>query len=297
MYRSFSICVLGALLSAPALSHAAVIAYYRFDNDPGAAPGVQVQPTPDADAPGASPVKDSANGNNMKTFNESTGPIYSSTVPFTTVPQTGNSNSLSGGYYRNPNLRDTYSWNASGGGPNGTTLNDHNFSQFTIEASVRFFDLANFQTFVGRDSGATQGLLYLQKRGDNSLGFTYIDSNGVNRIVDSTVFVQSGVWYTLAAIGDGSVASLYLLDPNTGTYNLIGSTSGAGLAVEDRTWTIGRGWFNGPADWVDAEIDEVRISDTALPTSALLGSAAIPEPAALALVPAALALASRRRRD
>ena len=41
-------------------------------------------------------------------------------------------------------------------------------------------------------------------------------------------------------------------------------TSG-GLLNIDATWTIGRGmWNNGANDFVNGEIDEVRISDTAL---------------------------------
>jgi hypothetical protein len=297
MSRLLSMLALATLATASVSANAAVIAYYRFDNDPGAAPGVQVQPTSDSTAPATSPIKDEANGNNMKTFNDTTGPIYNTNVPFNPVPQTGAANNLSGGYYRNGFIRDTYSQGSTGTGPNGTTLNDHNFANFTIEASVKFYDLGGYETFLGRDSDATLGLLYFQKRADNTLGFTYTDSNNVNHVIDSTVFVQSGTWYSLAAVGDGTTTSLYLLNPSDNTYSLIGSTAGTGLVVADQNWTLGRGWFNGPADWVDAEIDEVRISDTALPTTALLGATVIPEPATLAFAPALLLLASRKRRD
>ena len=45
----------------------------------------------------------------------------------------------------------------------------------------------------------------------------------------------------------------------------------------DNSWTVGRGQFGGgPADWFDGIIDEVRISNTALPPSQFLFAPAGP---------------------
>jgi len=51
-------------------------------------------------------------------------------------------------------------------------------------------------------------------------------------------------------------------------------------------FTIGRGWFNGPTDFVNGSVDEVRISDRALAPSQFLFApqAVIPEPSTLLLV-------------
>ncbi|MBA3480607.1 MAG: PEP-CTERM sorting domain-containing protein, partial [Pirellulales bacterium] len=61
-------------------------------------------------------------------------------------------------------------------------------------------------------------------------------------------------------------------------------------------FTVGRGMFGGGiTDWSDALIDEVRISDTALPLNQFL-FVAVPEPATGAMLAAALGAVGLRRR-
>ena len=282
----------GALTPPPA--HAQTIAYYRFEEG---APGARVPVTPDAVAPGGSPVLDaSGNGNNMKTFAEFSAPTYSSNVPAPVIPQTGALNQRS--LLFTPN-QDVYSQNAVGGGPNGGTLNDHAFPSFTIEASVNFNSLTGFQTFVGRDRpGQTLGFFYLRKWGGNdpnlnSLNATVVADNGTTFDLFSTgtgandtfSTVSTNVWYNVVAQSNGSMFSLFVQNNATGAYELQASTPiTTALSNTGATnVTIGRGWFNGPTDFVNGYVDEVRISDRALAPSQFL-FAVIPEPSTLLLV-------------
>jgi hypothetical protein len=123
---------------------------------------------------------------------------------------------------------------------------------------------------------------------------------------DTFSTVSADVWYNVAAQSDGSTLSLFVQNNTTGVYELQGSIAmTGGLSNTGNTnFTIGRGWFNGPADWVNGAVDEVRISDQALAPSQFLFSprAVIPEPSSLALmiaaglVPLAGAAVRRRRR-
>jgi hypothetical protein len=260
------------------------VAYLDFNLPPGVSLGYQVQHADGPQTPGQSEGKDvSGNGNNFNTFNEGTGFIYNDNWrPWAVTPQTQVANVSSAGFYRNPNNRDIYSEGATGGGPNGTTLNDHDFKQFTIEASVWFWVGYGFQTFVGRDKGddpypSDVSYLYFQKNGfdENALSFSYRDSNENFNVLNTLVTAQTQRWYSLAVVGDGSTVKMYMRDNDTGLYSQIGATiAGAGLAYHPSSnWTVGRGWFQTyPADWTDSVIDEVRISDVALRPDQFLGS-------------------------
>lgn len=286
-----------ATVAVPAAHAQGTIAYYRFEE--GAA-GTPVPVTSDAAAPGGSPVLDSSgNGNHMKTFADFSAPTYSANVPAALIPQTGALNQRSLGFTPN---QDVYSQNAVGGGPNGGTLNDHAFPAFTIEASVNFNSLDGFQTFVGRDRpGQTLGGFYLRKWGGNDPNLNTINATVVAD--DNTTFdlfttgvgandtfttVSTNVWYNVVAQSNGSVFSLFVQNNLTGVYELQASTPmTVGLSNTGATnFTLGRGWFNGPADWTNGFVDEVRISDQALAPSQFLfaSSAAAPEPSALALL-------------
>src|SRR5579884_453417 len=250
-------------------------------------------------APAGSPVLDySGHGNNLKAFADFSAPTYSANVPAAFIQQTGATNQHSMSFVPN---EDLYSLNAVGGGPNGGTLNDHAFPTFTVEASVQFNSVDGFQTFVGRDRpGSTLGLFYLRKWG--SFGASDPNTNTFNVTVvadDNTTFdlwstgtgpndtistVSPGVWYNVVAESDGSRLSLFIQNPTTKVYELQGSIpittplSSTGFT----NFTIGRGWFNSPTDFVNGTIDEVRISDVALSPSQFL-FAAVPEPSAWAL--------------
>lgn len=300
----------GGSLIASVPARAQTVAYYRFEEG---AVGARVPVTSDAVAPGGSPVLDySGNGNNMKTFADFSAPTYSSNVPAPVIPQTGALNQRSLAFTPN---QDVYSQNAVGGGPNGGTLNDHVFPSFTIEASVNFNSLDGFQTFVGRDRpGETLGFFYLRKWGGNdpnlnSLNVTVVADDNTTFDLFSTgtgagdafSTAQINTWYNVVAQSNGSILSLFVQNNATGVYELQGSTAiTTPLSNTGATnFTVGRGWFNGPTDWVNGSVDEVRISDRALAPSQFLFAprAAIPEPGSLLLaLPALGVLAGARLR-
>jgi hypothetical protein len=124
---------------------------------------------------------------------------------------------------------------------------------------------------------------------------------------DSFSTAQTDTWYNVVAQSDGSVFSLFVQNNATGVYELQGSTPiTTALSNTGATnFTIGRGWFNGPTDFVNGYVDEVRISDAALAPSQFLFAAApqtqIPEPGTLALLgagllPMVVGTAARKRR-
>jgi hypothetical protein len=282
MRNTTAILVLAAMTVGGTAAFGQTIAWYRFENG---VPGQQIQPNPPPE-PANNPVLDSSgNGNNMRTFNDVTGGIYSSVRPWSTVPQFGLPNDVSMGNYRNPQIRDVYSGGAVGGGGSGTTLNDHDFDQFTVEISVRWFNSAGFQTFMGKDPGpgtpgGPLGAVYFMKNGafgagTDKIAFKYWDRGGAFREVTSSIVVDPNVfgspWYNLAVVGNGSGVTFYHQDNATGTYNVVGFELFSGLQFVDSGWTLGRGWFNGPNDWADVELDEVRISSNALTPSQFLG--------------------------
>lgn len=85
----------------------------------------------------------------------------------------------------------------------------------------------------------------------------------------------------MAAVNDGTTLSLYVKSQSDTNYVLQGTdiVTGGALLNQSGNWGIGRGWFNGPADWTDGRIDEVRISGNALNSSQFL--VAVPSPSSL----------------
>jgi hypothetical protein len=106
----------------------------------------------------------------------------------------------------------------------------------------------------------------------------WIDGDGDIHFLSSGSTMTSGEWYHVAFTLSDTDASLYIAD-ETGPYSLVDSISGADFAgssnevLVDSTgnFSVGRGMYNGnAADWSDALIDEVRISDRVLEVTELL---------------------------
>lgn len=302
MRKMYTALALFALLGVAGTAEAQTVAYWRFEEG---APDQEFVPPPTNGGPGSGVAVDSAGGDdNLRTFANFTNPVYRANVPFNPVPRTGQPNNLSLDF--NPN-EDLYS--------EGAPINNRQFNQFTIEASVRFDDLDGWQTFLGKDgfqfanSDANLASLYFQLANDQAnqdkVAFKVHQADGAFIDVYTQQPVQAGQWYNFAAIlsnngdpgnPDAQTLSLYMYDPSGGQYVLQESKPFVGpMGHQDRTWTVGRGMYaNNPGDWIDGQVDEVRISDVALPTSQLL--AVVPEPTALGLMGVAGLLALRRRR-
>jgi hypothetical protein len=116
----------------------------------------------------------------------------------------------------------------------------------------------------------------------------WIDGDGDIHHLASSETVVANSWYHMAFTLTDSAAELYVAD-ETGSYKLLDSLTGQDFAgadgnvlINDATnFSIGRGMFNnGVADWSNALIDEVRISDVALTRGEFLF---VPEPNSLLL--------------
>lgn len=287
--------VLASLLAGAAAARAEVVAYYRFEE--GLADMEFPYPVSPG-GPGSGITVDSAGGDDgMRTWADFTNPVYRADVPAPVIPRTGAPNTLSTQFAPN---EDFYS--------EAAPINNRLFNQFTIEASVKFNHLNGWQTFVGKDGWAFPGSinpalssLYFQlvdpaDANQDKVAIKAHDSNGTFVEVFTQQPVVAGQWYNFAAIMDGTTLSLYREE--NGTYILEDTKPFSGaMALQDRLWSIGRGMYNnGPTDWINGFVDEVRISDTALPTSQLLF--AVPEPGmATMIISGFLAWAMARRAD
>ena len=224
----------------------------------------------------------SGNGNDMPTWDWWTSPRYTNALPFSTVPQTGTANTLAcwfgGG--NPPNIDDDI-WSEG-----AAILNEgSNFSNgWTVEVSVNFLQDDIWQVVVGKDgdpNSAGPPLFGMKFNASNQMLEMNVYDGGTNVHWLSTGAnsILAGNWYSVAGICDGSTVKLYLKGPTDFQYVELDSVavSGGPMAAYYGNWSIGRGqWGGGNADWCNALIDEVRISDEALQPSQLLGVA--PEP-------------------
>lgn len=277
---------------------AATVAYWRFEAGPaetnvlhGAGTGVY---SPD--------IEDvSGNGNHLSVWETGGGAgyIYRSVVAYPTVPLTGETNTLS--------VKNT------GGFPAMwcNTLQSWEPAEWTIEVTFKL-ENGGYRTIIGRDSRGTADFgddtnqdlsaLYLQAIPGNGLAVKFCDVAGywhdaisAGNVFQSFDFPSNndgiGVpWYSVAAISDGTLLSLYLYDhsnPRAG-YQLIaqnnmvtdnpGSTNtalttgaGDGSDWDAGDFSVGRGLYaGGHGDRAWGFIDELRFSDTALTLTELL---------------------------
>jgi hypothetical protein len=298
MRRLLCLAFLATALSHSVSALAATSAYWRHEE--GTSGGLIPA--------GAGTVLDSSGNNHMRTFNPAfTSATYTSTV--SPLPlRSGLANMLSldfgpGGDDAGQN-DDNYS--------EGASVNSQSFGAITIEAAFRMDAISGYQAILGKDGKPTASVvppLKVLVRGDdfpdaipNQLFVEWIDGDGDVHFLAGGETVAANQWYHMAVTIGAADARLWVAN-ETGPYTLVDSLSsdfagpGGDVIFPDATnWSIGRGMFNnGVADWADAHIDEVRISDAALTADELLFRV-VPEPASATLLLVAVAVAVRRRR-
>jgi len=216
-------------------------------------------------------------GYDLSAWGSEVNPTASSDVKSAKVPRTGEDNDVS------------LSFNGSStviSGDSGSGLNTHNFSSgITIELIAKFNAGGTVAAIAktGRPSTDGDPTCTIKRRADNRLQFTIFDGAGTKHDLRSDAdVVPVGSWCYIAGVCNGTDASLYILRSGDAGYQLVASAtgfSGGALYSDNEKWSVGAGRWSDeyPNGYVDGLIDEVRISDTALPTEMFLGTI-IPEP-------------------
>jgi xylan 1,4-beta-xylosidase len=160
--------------------------------------------------------------------------------------------------------------------------------QFTVEGLFKVAVLSarnggKFQVVVGKD-GKPVGSLPFQpfvvviagqddkemKR--DCLSINVIDASGAFRVAASKTPLEADHWYAFAAVCDGRSLKLSINRFDGAGYRSEGEVAVSDGVIDcNETWTVGRGMFDrGPNSWFQGLIDEICISDEALPAEKLL---------------------------
>lgn len=302
--RVFLLASLVAMACISTVAQSATVAYWRFEAGPAGTNILHTGPN-GVYNPDVLDISGRQNHLSAWTTADWAGYRYRDLVGASTIPQTGEDNTLS--------IRSTGDypgmWCAT------TEMQTLQPKAFTIEAT---FKLANgdYRTIVGRDSrgsvttgDANLAALYFQAIPNNALAIKFCDIEGYwhEAISANNIFTSfdraanpdgNGVpWYSMAAVSDGDTLSLYLKNLTAGTdYVLIAGPTDmtTNASNSDRTltqgigsggdwtagnWSVGRGLYSGGhGDRAHGFIDEVRISDTALKVEQFLYSQGPIEP-------------------
>jgi hypothetical protein len=283
-----TVATLMAVIGLAQVSQAATSAYWRHEE--GSSGGVI------AAGPG-SVLDSSGNTNHMQTFDPTfTSATYSTNVSPLAL-QSGLPNTLSLDFGPGGDDAGQNDDNYSG----GAAVNAQPFTSMTVELAFNMDSIGGYQAIFGKDGKPTASVVPPFKvliRGDdfpnaipNQLFIEWIDGDGDVHFLAGGKTIAAGEWNHLAFTLTDSTASLYVAGEDT-PYQLLSTITGADFAgtsgevlfASDANYSVGRGAFNGGvADWSNALIDEVRISNTALTPSGFL-FAAVPEPSSMLLV-------------
>lgn len=254
-------------------------AYWRFEEG---TPGNIVAQTPDADV--GSVLDTSGNANHMRAASDLNAPTYTAQVPAAAVPLTGAPNLIS--LYCDGAFKDVYTITKH--------INNPIVTAFTLEASFNADLIGDgiWRAVVSKESlsddfSSDAPPLALKVRGDtNHLMIEIRDKSNNLLSVDSIEPIQAGVWYHAAVVADTQL-KLYLKKQGDSEYVLQASIPipGTGPLWQgtdpakgyDTVWNIGKGmWARAIGDNWMGFIDEVRLSNEALPPEQFLWAAATP---------------------
>ncbi len=293
----FLVAVVVFLSSGAAFAQ--TVAYWRFEEG-----GVGTQPIDQVASPGSTPVLDSSgNGYDMGVLTAAKAPTYTSSVPSASTAQSGLANTraldfdgtdddiYATGY--TPGLND---FDFSG----GWTV-EAAFRFDTIEARTPGLDpmdpndgaspvayqgilAKEGQPVVGEnesplrlrirndgneddDNSTLDDFVHLEVRGLDSLGDGWnVDSRGIS----TSSPIVAGQWYYTALVYNGTTVDMYLDSGNGYQWQNNSATQEDGVATDAwinsvADWVVGREvQNNSPANPMDGQIDEVRISSAAL---------------------------------
>ncbi len=243
----------------------------------------------------------SGNGNHMSTpvLNQARS-IATNDVPFANVPQTGATDTMARcilGYTGAGGLQNigTFGYESS-----PKSVESDNFdSGFTVECMAKT-DVTTWQTIVGKNGACAiphngwwnqNFRIQFQDVCCQKIECCFFDDNTNFVSLVTTWNYNVGEWYRIAVTCPGGTqALLYVAQEGESTYDLEASTITAynpitdthvpmsgGIIDQTRAWTLGHGNWGGLAESaIQGNVDEVRISDTALLPSQFLG--AVPEP-------------------
>lgn len=251
------------------------VAYWRFEE------GTAGNPVPASSTGGDAAYHDTvldSSGlfNHMRTWDTGAAPDYSNDVPSATIPQTGEANTISLDFTPNQNIYPLQKNINIPGSANNLT------NAFTVECSIKLKDVAGYQTFVGKDwVSGNNGAFMLQKRGDNHrFQVIMYDTTDTQHFFQSSYTAVAGVWYHLAVVCGSDSVQMYVKQQGDADWTRVDDGTWAptgGLTStadgDNNAWTIGRGrWGGSNVDFINALVDEVRISEAALPMASFLFS-------------------------
>ncbi|MBK1833543.1 LamG-like jellyroll fold domain-containing protein [Roseibacillus ishigakijimensis] len=282
---------------------AETVVYWRFEGDGTTEPteGAYVQDTDGhtaVQAAGIPAIDLSGNGNNLYSWNNDySGHQYQALGtagnPFTTLPNNGEANNWA--IHNVSGYSGSFTWSEQSN-PTGTDLETWTSPTWTIEASFLTTTTNGHQTFVGRDgngvsnTNAANAPVYFQITPGGSVRILYVDAAGNAHAALDPTPVRTNTWYSYAAISDGETLSLWRTERGStflevASADLSESTNpaladpGVDANGEVWPWTVGRGRYgtsdnphDNHGDRFYGSIDEVRISDVALPVEELLAS-------------------------
>jgi hypothetical protein len=290
--RQVSVAIVLLALIAPANLWATTAAYWRHEDGPSG------QIVPD----GLDTVLDSSGfGNHMQTFSSAAAPFTAATYSPLVSPlalRSGLANDLSLDFGPNPTIGiEDGADPLDGNGKNddnyteGKPIQTQLFTAMTVELAFNMNSIDGYQSLFGKDGkplgddpnepDSPVAPLQIKIRGDNfpngidnQLFVEWIDGDGDIHFLASGETVAAGEWNHMAFTLTDTAAELWIAG-ETGDYVLRDAISGEDFAgplgpgevtiFEPIGFSVGRGMFdNNVADWSDALIDEIRVSDTAL---------------------------------